>query len=278
MTQDLWRVPAHLPYLQPALTQEAVAQVEEHFGVRLPSAYLTILRQQNGGYVRRQLRDPQIPHSMIWGIGPHFPNIAGYCEPLDPETAELDDVWVPADSSRLVPFDGDGHWYLCLDYRGGASEPGVSFIDIESQDDRLVADSFEAFLGLLKTDYSGINLGITNVTSVEEAIARLEPVVPCRFERPTSDGTGYPVHRCCLAHVSKSTWLWLSPNSVPRGNVAPHDKRYAELKDLLPGQSLRWSEAPQVVVTAGCTSDALALLAESCEKAGLVTIVPSALS
>lgn len=48
----IWSVPAYLPYLQPPLTDEAVASAEKELGLQLPIEYLNLLRKQNGGYIR----------------------------------------------------------------------------------------------------------------------------------------------------------------------------------------------------------------------------------
>lgn len=66
-----WQVPAFLDYVQPSLTDEAVALAEEQLGVTLPSPYLKLLRQQNGGY----LRAASGISSQLNGIGPRFPSI-----------------------------------------------------------------------------------------------------------------------------------------------------------------------------------------------------------
>lgn len=61
----IWRVPAYLPYLQPPLTDEAVATAEKQIGYKLPSEYLNLLRKQNGGYIRFSL--PEMVHDTIAG-------------------------------------------------------------------------------------------------------------------------------------------------------------------------------------------------------------------
>jgi hypothetical protein len=67
----IWRVPAYLPYMQPPLTDEAIAAAEQGIGCALPVEYLNLLRQQNGGYIRYEL--PEMVHHLIAGIGPHYP-------------------------------------------------------------------------------------------------------------------------------------------------------------------------------------------------------------
>jgi hypothetical protein len=271
MIDNPWRVPAYLPYLQPPLTPEAIADVERSLGVKLPDAYLACLAVQNGGYVRLAFPDRDIPHRMIWGIGPHFPHLGDYCEALDPENRE-DDLWVPAHSERLVPFDGDGHWHLCLDYRDG-SDPAVCFVDTEAERERRVADSFAAYLRSLAADDDTTQLGIRSVASLDEVAQRLEPFMQAAFDPANAADSGYPVRRCRLPSGNGASWVWLSPNRVARGFVRPTDPRYAELKDALPGQALRLPEHPDVVVTVGCTPDVEAALAGWCASAGLDVVV-----
>lgn len=54
---SVWRVPVYLPYLQPDLTDERVAEAERSLGVKLPEANLALLRVQNGGYLRRSVHE-----------------------------------------------------------------------------------------------------------------------------------------------------------------------------------------------------------------------------
>ena len=41
----------------------------------------------------------------------------------------------------LVPFSGDGHWYLCLDYRA-SEQPAVAYIDVECDEQSIIAQDF----------------------------------------------------------------------------------------------------------------------------------------
>ena len=41
----IWRVPAYLPYLQPPLTDKAVASAEKQIGYRLPVEFLNLLKK-----------------------------------------------------------------------------------------------------------------------------------------------------------------------------------------------------------------------------------------
>jgi hypothetical protein len=117
--ETIWQVPAYLPYLQPPLTDQAVASAEKKIGFKLPTAYLDLLWKQNGGYIRFSL--PDLVHHSIAGIGPHFPSLTGF----DWDDAQ-DGVSFPLQG--LVPFDGDGHWHMCLDYRRNSANPSVTVV------------------------------------------------------------------------------------------------------------------------------------------------------
>jgi SMI1-KNR4 cell-wall len=129
----IWQVPAYLPYRQPKLTAEALAMAEKRIGYKLPTAYIDLLQVQNGGYIR--FTGLNGLNRVMYGIGPYFPNIE-------------DNDWSPYDGDLtielegLAPFDGDGHWHLCLDYRKSKDHPQVTYIDTETDQEESIAASF----------------------------------------------------------------------------------------------------------------------------------------
>lgn len=258
--ETIWRVPAYLPYLQPPLTQSAVAAAEERIGFRLPAAYLDLLRTQNGGYIRMAL--PELAHDCISGIGPHFPSLTMF----DWAKAQ-DHVGFPLQG--LVPFDGDGHWYLCLDYREDAAAPSVSHIDIECDRQSVVAPSFAAYLALLCFEEEEDHYVLETTLDVEEVVARLSAALGVPFDPPDARTQSYPQHRAALGNAERREWLWLSPNEVPRGFVRAGDPRYDELKDLLPGRALRYPEAPAGCLLLAPTYSARTRVVEACKAARL---------
>ena len=267
MPHTVWRVPAYLPYLQPSLDAEAVSAAQQQLGVVLPDSYLALLRQQNGGYVRYTLNSSDVPHSMIWGIGPNFPSITDYQEQLDPETAETG-AWVPANSERLVPFDGDGHWYLCLDYRDNLS-PSVAFVDVELEQDRQIAPSFDSFLQALRPDAPRACIGILQDASFERLAEVLGIALGARFEDQGDESHGYSVARAALGSAAAPAWVWISPNLVPRGFIRRSDRRYAELAGSLPGLGLRAPEHPDIKYFVEYSNDLALPVQAAVEKAGL---------
>ncbi|UIR57341.1 SMI1/KNR4 family protein [Sphingobacterium sp. SRCM116780] len=74
--KNIWRVPSYLPYVQPQLTDEILANAEKQIGYKLPKELVDILKIQNGGYVRYKLSET--PHEQIMGIGPYFPSLTDF--------------------------------------------------------------------------------------------------------------------------------------------------------------------------------------------------------
>lgn len=223
----IWSVPKYLPYVQPELTPEILEQAQKQIGYNLPDKLVEILKIQNGGYVRYKLAET--PHEQIMGIGPYFPSLTDFdwSESKEYVSFELD---------GLVPIDGDGHWYICLDYRENKEEPQVSWIDLECDDEQKIADSFSEFLELLELDVQEDKLVIETVHSIEENVKQIEQILEVKFEEPDYFMSGYAIYR----GKYKDSWIWLTPNKVPTGFVREEDKRYNELKDQMNSSSVQY--------------------------------------
>jgi hypothetical protein len=255
----IWRVPAYLPYLQPPLTDKAVAAAEKRIGYKLPTEYLNLLRKQNGGYIRFSL--PEMVHDSIAGIGPHFPSLTGF------DWDECQE-YVSFPLQGLVPFDGDGHWHLCLDYRHNSRTPSITHADVECDRESRIADSFADYLAMLRIDV-GDEYVLEGVSDLEKAKADLASSLKTAFDPPDTWAHGYPTHRARLGTKSKPEWIWISPNTVPRGFVRSDDPRYAELKDLMPGYASRFPEVPAGSYLLGATDDVRSKMIDACARSRL---------
>ena len=228
---DIWRVPAYLPYLQPHLSDDAIVSAEEIFGSPLPEELLALLRKQNGGYIRFSL--PEMVHDSIAGIGPHYPSLLHF---------NWDEVqqYVSFPLQGLVPFDGDGHWHLCLDYRTAQAQPSITYVDVECDSQRPIAGSFSEYLSMLTLDVG--DEFVVNSVDIPQLLSQLTNVIGAKFDPPDLWAHGYPTYRAALGGKGDPEWLWITPNRVVRGFVRKGEPRYSELKDMLPGYGRRFPE------------------------------------
>ncbi|MDR2678747.1 MAG: SMI1/KNR4 family protein, partial [Zoogloeaceae bacterium] len=235
----IWRVPVYLSYLQPALTDEAVAAAEKMIGYKLPEEYLALLGKQNGGYIRFSLPDDvdDMGHERIAGIGPYFPSLTDF----DWEESQ---ECVSYPLQGLIPFDGDGHWHLCLDYRKNVHIPAITFADVECDQEMPVAGSFAEYLTMLRISIEEDEYVLKAVPDIEKLKADLSRELGCSFDPPDAWAHGYLTQRASLGTKGGPQWLWLSPNTVPCGFVRPDDRRYSDLKDVMPGVGERFPGLP----------------------------------
>lgn len=222
-------MPIYLPYLQPILTDAMIKGAERKIGQKLPQEYVDLLKIQNGGYIRFTIVDT--PHFQIYGIGPYFPSIIKYEWLKDYEgtlSYELD---------GLFPFDGDGHWNICLDYRKNKKDPEITYIDTESDYEKNVAKNFEEYLNILVLDTEGQFI-IETDSSIEETLNRISEIAKIDFEEPDYFAHGYPIYRSKY----NDSWVWVSPNKAPSGFIHEGESRYTELKPMMETTSLRYPE------------------------------------
>ncbi|MEO5803400.1 MAG: SMI1/KNR4 family protein [Verrucomicrobiota bacterium] len=258
--QSIWQVPAYLPYLQPPITDELVREAEREIGFKLPSSYLALLKTQNGGYIRFGL--PDSVHEMIYGIGPNFPSITGvdWEEVKESVTMQLD---------GLIPFDGDGHWHLCIDYRKNVNKPCVSYVDVECDSESKVADSFEEYLQMLELNVEENEFVIPSVSDIESVKSKLSSLLRVKFEAPDTYDSGYPIERARLGSARDPEWIWISPNLVSRGFVREDDSRYQELRELMPGQAKRYPELPESSYILSATDKIRSKVLDAIQKASI---------
>lgn len=148
----------HPGFEGPALTDHMVAAAEQELGVRLPDAYVELMRTCNGGYTNDAAfgtsqpsgwAPDHVPVDVIFGIPAvgdrgRFGAGVGILQ-----TGYMTDEWgLP---HGLVLLNGDGHWWVALDYRksGPGGPPTVVWIDLERDEDLQLADSFVTFLSQL---------------------------------------------------------------------------------------------------------------------------------
>ena len=107
-------------------------------------------------------------HDSIAGIGPHFPSLTQF------DWDECQE-YVSFPLQGLVPFYGDGHWHLCLDYRQTSGNPSVTHVEIECDRESRIADSFADYLTTLRIDV-GDDYVVEEVSDIEAVKSALEAI------------------------------------------------------------------------------------------------------
>jgi SMI1/KNR4 family protein SUKH-1 len=133
------------------LTEAKVAEAEAALGVKLPSAYLELLRVQNGGSVSSEFDAYPTSAPTSWAKD-HVPldSLMGIGE-TGRWTSILDSPYFNAEwemPEELVLLSGDGHYWVALDYRTGGPQrdPSIVWIDNEVDEDIQVAPDFLTFV------------------------------------------------------------------------------------------------------------------------------------
>lgn len=144
-------------FLGPPLTNEMVSDAEHMLGVKLPEAYLLLLKKKNGGTPKRrcfpmsEATSWAVDHIMIeaiLGIGGEW----GIDSSSGMSSPEMVEEWdYPNIGVVICHMPSGGHDTVMLDYRecGVEGEPSVAYID-EDRIPRRIANSFSEFiLGLV---------------------------------------------------------------------------------------------------------------------------------
>ncbi len=248
---DIWRKPIYLPYLQQPLTDSMVSDAEQQLGHKLPKEYIDLLKIQNGGYIRYRLNEDEYEeasiHDTISGIGDRFPSITD----VDWEYAEDE---VSFELNNLIPFDGDGHWHLCLDYRDGNAEPKVTYIDVECDEQEVIADSFLEYLNLLEVDVED-EYYIETSDDISTTISNIEKLLGISFGEPNTFDYGYPEYRTKY----KDSWIWINPNKVQKGFVRENEYNYEKIRSLIDenATALRFPFAPENAIILKVSEDSV---------------------
>lgn len=225
--KTIWSVPKYLPYVQPELTDEILLAAEKQLGYKLPKEYIELLKIQNGGYIRFTLSGDS---GQLFGIGPCFPSITST------DLTDYTDT-VSYELNGLIPFDGDGNWYICFDYRKGSTFPEITFIDLECDEEEVIADNFKEYVGLLEIDVDNIYV-IETKSTIEDVLKEISKVVNIEFEEPDFYNYGYADYRGKF----KDGCMWVNPNRVPASFIREEDENYEQLKFLAGDTSLRYPE------------------------------------
>ncbi len=145
IVKSIWQTDNDYGRLEP-LTDELVEIAEEKLKIKLPSTYINILKQQNGGYMKYNAHPSDVPTS--WADDhvnvDHLFGIGTGKEKGILESEYLIGEWdLP---KNVVLISGEGHSWIALDYRSRKTEPSVILIDVDAEQIIELAPNFDSFL------------------------------------------------------------------------------------------------------------------------------------
>jgi SMI1 / KNR4 family (SUKH-1) len=248
-----WKVPAARDLVHEALTPEAVREAEAQLGVRLPAAYLALLRCQNGGALRATW--PASYAGALWGIGPVAPSITHERARWGPRPRSPG-VWAPRDAALLIPFDAGDVWDMCFDYRrcGPQGEPSITLVDSECGEEEPIAASFAVYLAGLVDGLAGSFRIASDLTPEALARALARALGAAAPHVDPGHASGIVCWRVALR--GDHQWCWVSPNRVPAWF-----RRGADGRAMVSGETaLQLSEDPACTALVACTAESRSAL------------------
>ena len=235
--EKFWARPVYLPYVQEELTPAKIKEVETRFNCKLPESYIELLYEQNGGYVRyTKPEDEGGALDVLYGIGTHFPNIVD-------QTIMMREAYPGEfDSHNLVALDGDGHQFICLDYRLDKDKPSVTWVVFDTPTEYFLAKSFDDYLKNWCVDEGFFGLIVQKEdTESNIDLQELEKLLGRKLVDQGSDHSGYNVFSSKDGNVSIDFHF----NEIPGGFVRASNARYQELKHIDLENALFFHELPE---------------------------------
>lgn len=162
--EGLFNSPGRTDIKEPA-TEAEFARSGEQLGVRLPGELFAVYRVRNGGSIRLKSLKLRGPSAKMYGRKLYSLQRLAGVHPTDADgitqlTVLARDEWELPDG--LIPLDGDGHSWCCLDYRrcGPLGEPSVMHINLEEGVDFELAPSFAEFVSKLFRDPESLSRAV----------------------------------------------------------------------------------------------------------------------
>lgn len=119
-------------------------KAEEELKVKLPEGYISLLKEQNGGYINYDSFPTNFPTS--WAddhINVDYIRGIGGEESIQVSEYLIDEWGLP---KKVVLISGDGHTWIAFDYRYTDENPSIILIDHDGEEIIEIAPDFESFL------------------------------------------------------------------------------------------------------------------------------------
>ncbi|MED4129833.1 SMI1/KNR4 family protein [Shouchella miscanthi] len=155
MSKKVWARSVLDEYELEALEDKAVKYVEQYFHVKLPQAYISILKEQNGGYLSTNKfpyspeENEHIEIEFLYGVS------SNKNEGILQSSYFIKEWGLP---NNIVLISGSGERWICLDYRSVNENPPIIFIDVELELVEQIATSFDSFIKDLYRDKHNNNI------------------------------------------------------------------------------------------------------------------------
>lgn len=142
MVEGLW---VEDIYIQKSFDDKTLHIIEGKLQLKLPADYVSLMKQQNGGRLAKTLyhMHEEIDVEEIFGISEE--ETEGILT-----TLYMREEWDLPDD--IILLSGDGHRWVFLDYRIDKNQPTVSYIDVETEEDYVLAATFTDFIKGLYAD------------------------------------------------------------------------------------------------------------------------------
>jgi hypothetical protein len=206
--KNFWIPPAqgYDPSTQ-GLTESQLDGIESRNGFPFPTAYRSLMQQQNGGTPRFSILDESLieEFSCLSETTQEFVTFADYmlltCTPEEMST--IGQVVDYCDPKRLIVFAHSGHAVGCFDYGWKSetvfdhpkilffSDDGDEFLHFKTIQDIVDFDTFVDRLTLSEEMEEEIYIGIESSLDFDSLCAYLEDIWKVQFELQTDDRYGW---------------------------------------------------------------------------------------
>ncbi len=105
-----------------------------------------------------------------------------------------------------------------------------------------------------------------DVSDIEAVKSQLAGILGITFDESDSWAHGYPTERAAMGNQFKPGMDMALPELCIAWFVRSDDPRYHELKDLMPGMSLRYPEIPENSYLLSATDGVLSRVLDACRK------------
>lgn len=141
------------------LSEQSLNKVENQLGVKLPEAYIELLKIQNGGYIEHNAFLTDFPTS--WADDHiNVEELRG----IGSDSCILDSTYLIEEwdlPKGIVIIAGDGHAWIALDYREINENPAVILVDEDVAGIRELAPNFKSFIDGLTTMMEEVEAGMS---------------------------------------------------------------------------------------------------------------------